>query len=40
MEHGDCYRGCFVGEKIAVVSCAENGGRVVFEALFVSWCVS
>jgi hypothetical protein len=30
----DCYRGCFVGEKIVVELCAENGGGVVCEALF------
>jgi hypothetical protein len=24
LEHGDCYRGCFVDEKIVVVRCAQK----------------
>lgn len=35
LEHGDCYRGCFVGEKIVVARmCIEKGGGVACEALY------
>jgi hypothetical protein len=26
MEHGDCYRGCFVGEKDCCEVCVGKGG--------------
>jgi len=37
MKHGDCYRGCFVGEKDCCCEmCVEKGGRVAYEPLFCS----
>jgi hypothetical protein len=35
MEHGDCYRGCFVDEKIVVVRCAQKTAAV---GLYVKRC--